>query len=164
MTLLSKRNETTQRATTGPGTGADARRPSAVQRIVCAALIVAFTPVAPAVAKPGSEGVKRVTASARPELLVTAVRIASTATPETRLQRTIRVLRSTVREPGAIGDLHVELAVRALAGAPDAGAAERAVQGSSQSGGLPWWAWALIGAGTATAVTQIEFGSKDGDD
>ena len=29
-----------------------------------------------------------------------------------------------------------------------------------QNGGLPWWAWALIGAGVATAAMQLEFGDE----
>ena len=121
------------------------------RRAACSALIVTVLSFSTAYAQQEGASPGAQDTSAWAEFSRPGNSEAGVLTKETRLRRT--VLRPAKLpgfdqepQPAAGGGSRISLAQGGNAALQD-----------GQNGGLPWWAWALIGAGVATAAMQLEF-------
>ena len=137
-------------------------RPS--QRIVCLVLILTLLSFAPVSAQQEGSAAEERASAIWAKLSRTGDGVPGTLTREARLRQTVRLLWTASSQPTELPGF--DLPRQPADGSGSSGALAQggnAALEDSQGGGLPWWAWALIGAGVATAAMQLDFGDKEGE-
>ena len=138
------------------------QRTSALRRLVSGALILALLPFAPAHAQQANDSQEEPATVGVTEFVGVTVADVGILDEEANLRQTLRHLTARAWHLGPVEIPGFDQAIESV-GEPGASVAQgttASAQDSPQKRRMPWWAWALIGAGIAIGVQEIEFGNE----